>query len=660
MICITGAEQTREYDAAVVLRTLITATLPGLATDVKHDVVIIAGAKCHGQAVRDLDLVLIARFNPEITFHPFLAFADWRDPTILRKPDQVLVRSLCCVIEVKEHSPENVRFVGTSVNVRYAGISDWHSASEQNEKQLYSLKNYLEHQGIRAPWLTPLLWLRNVPNTALPPRPHSILPAQNTWQLMLNVTCQLHPPHVESGNWVIDDLGSDVRNVQRIIDLLTKVIEPTRLDRQRVERLSKSNADLATLQNDIGRKLIILRGRGGTGKTTRLLQLAKQLSDERASRILLLTYNKALKADLERLLEICGIKPDAPISAINPQTAHGFFFSVLRGLGILHVEYKSFLENYSSLKAEALTYLNSGAVTTDDINRLTSMHQAIFRWDFVMVDEGQDWPQDERQLLLRLFQPGHLIIADGVDQLVRGTLNADWREGLQPSQYRVEPLRQCLRMKASIARFVTTFAQALGLTYAEWQPHEQMPGGRVIVLAKPYLNDRTLHDRLITENTTDGNKPIDMLFCAPSVFNLNPDSGRQSIVASTFTQWGYEVWDGISQDTRDSFPTDAQQLRVISYDSCRGLEGWIVVHLSLDKFYRHKLDLAHQEGNQTPSTFAMDRDSSARQRAAQWTMIPLTRAIDTLVVQVDDLNSEVGRALALARQAHPNSVEWIQ
>jgi superfamily I DNA and RNA helicase len=45
----------------------------------------------------------------------------------------------------------------------------------------------------------------------------------------------------------------------------------------------------------------------------------------------------------------------------------------------------------------------------------------VFAWDHVLVDEGQDWPEDERDILYQCFGPHRCIVADGVHQLIRGT-----------------------------------------------------------------------------------------------------------------------------------------------------------------------------------------------------------------------------------------------
>lgn len=75
-------------------------------------------------------------------------------------------------------------------------------------------------------------------------------------------------------------------------------LTPTPLDRRRMEQIDAQSAQIQKLQEAMGRQLLVLRGRGGAGKTTRLLQLAKALCEEEGTRVLILTYNKALASDL--------------------------------------------------------------------------------------------------------------------------------------------------------------------------------------------------------------------------------------------------------------------------------------------------------------------------------------------------------------------------
>jgi hypothetical protein len=660
MIRIVGPLDTSEYEAALALRKLITQAWPNIIEDPIHNILIIAGAKCHGQLTRDIDLLVLGSFGTGLKYSPFLSF---KTPDgQLHLPDAIEVRSLCTVIEIKGHHAGDVRFVGTTAKVRYKG--KWHNASEQNEKQLFAVKNYLEYHHIQPPWITPLLWLRNVSNTALPPRPHSIIGSQVTWELLLNVIGQITPPRWKDGHWVLG-VGQDPVILSRMADLFTKILEPTRLDRQRMERINQQNADVAAIQQIVGEKLVILRGRGGTGKTMHLLQLAKRLYDEQGARVLILTYNKALVADLRRLLTIIGIADDASSCTIHIQTVHSFLYSVLVGLGIIASGFSNFLEDYESLKDEALEFLKAGAVSPADLEELINKESEAFSWDYIFIDEGQDWPSNERDLLLHLYPPSQLMVADGIDQLVRSNSPADWRGGLKRSESQVFPLKKTLRMKAGIARFVSSVAHHLGLLYSEWEPNEEIPGGRVIIVEGSYFQNKDLHERLLQANALDGNSPIDILFCVPPhlVTNSAEHKETHSVPANIFEQWGYSTWDGASEDVRDSYPTEINQLRIVQYESCRGLEGWVAVNLGLDRFYNLKLSAFRAAKSHIAASDlgSMGGDASAAHLyAARWLLIPLTRAMDTLVIQLDkDPLSPLHKALRSAAAEYADYVEWI-
>src|SRR5262249_48054261 len=151
---------------------------------------------------------------------------------------------------------------------------------------------------------------------------------------------------------------------------------------------------------------------------------------------------------------------------------------MFRALG-LESDEESFLKSYEESKERALTYIKEGAVTTSDIASLVKSEE--FSWDYILVDEAQDWPDNERDLLRTLYGPKQFAIAEGIDQLVRSQQPCNWRAGLTVNDYQIVKLKACLRMKAALARFVVYLAASLGL--GEWDviPNTDASGGRVIV-----------------------------------------------------------------------------------------------------------------------------------------------------------------------------------
>lgn len=659
MIHVVGPESTAEYGAAVDLRKLMVQRWPAIEEDPAHQVWLIAGAKCHGQPLRDIDILLLATFGPGLKYDTFYPFTDKYHQ--LQEPSDVAVRSLCVAIELKDHSAGYVRFIGSRVQVRYK--DGWHEASEQSQRQVHSVKDYLKAQDIPPPYVTSLLWLRNIPNTQLPPRPHPILGAQLTWDLILNVIGQNAPPRSQDGGWTLDAKYPE-STFPRVVNAFTKEIKPTLLDRQRMERVNQRVSAVEHIRESVGHRLVILRGRGGTGKTMHLLQLARMLYDDEGARVLILTYNKALVADIRRLLTILGISDDLTQRSIRIQTVHSFLHGVFVGLDIIPPNYPTFLKDYDKLKGDALELLRLGVLSRQDMEALVKSNFEAFRWDYVFVDEGQDWPDDERDILFRLYSPSGTVVADGVDQLVRTQVHADWRGTLTTEESSVIPLKRCLRMKAGLARFVSAVATHLRLPYVQFEANEEVPGGRVIIVDGSYLANAALHTQLLENNARAGNEPVDMLFCVPpTMVSQEAETGiPRSMPAVAFEGWGYQTWDGASQDVRESYPTEVGQLRIVQYDSSRGLEGWIVVNFGLDDFYDAKYNqimrTVSASGPRPPISFDDDHQM-AHHLSAQWLLIPLTRAMDTLVIHLNQPGPSVVRsALEAATKEYQDLVEW--
>ena len=51
----------------------------------------------------------------------------------------------------------------------------------------------------------------------------------------------------------------------------------------------------------------------------------------------------------------------------------------------------------------------------------------------------------------------------------------------------------------------------------------------------------------------------------------------------------FEVWDATNKHTRGSIPNSTDSMRIVQYDSCRGLEGWTVFHYGFDEFWENKI-----------------------------------------------------------------------
>ena len=100
------------------------------------------------------------------------------------------------------------------------------------------------------------------------------------------------------------------------------------------------------------------------------------------------------------------------------------------------------------------------------------------------------------------------------------------------------------------------------------------------------------------------------------------------------------------------------QLRIVQYDSCRGLEGWSVFNLGFDDFIEYKSKL--WDKNPIQNNDGMIEYSKLKQQyLLQWLMIPLTRGIDTLVIHFSNKESEIkSRVKKIYESNGQDYMEW--
>ncbi len=641
-----GNSSSAEHDAALRLRDLMTEVWPQVETDSRHNVMIFSNVRCLGQRIAEIDIVVLMYLWKPL----FMGVTD-------DEGEDVHVKNLCLTIEVKDAPEDMIEFVGNTVRVNYRNKAG-HNATDQADGQQVSLRNYLRKHGAKAPYVVDLIWLRKFPESKLHDI-ENVLGREADWNTFLHRIYDKgpEPEWLEEQQKLIVGGRASGGGAAKVHDVLAKHRpSATPLDRSRIESISKKQVRDQKYGEKLGKQLLIFRGRGGAGKTITLLRLANQLYQEDGKSILLLTYNKALVADVRRLLGLMGINQGSADRSIAIRTVHSFMSRVLRKCEIYEND-PNFYENYECYLGELSEYLREGAIDKADIDKIKRNDPDNFDWDHVMVDEAQDWLVHERDILFSLYGHQRLVVADGFDQLVRSGSRTDWKHRVPQKENQTVPLRKSLRLKGNLCTFANAFAESLGLDW-EVEPNSDVYGGRVIVLLGHYGKTPEFHKQVYEEHAKQGNEPIDMLFCIPPELAQSKKAAGSSVVAEKLKEWGYQVWDGSDEQEREKEPEMVEQFRVVQYASCRGLEGWTAVNLGFDRLYDRKFKDS-QEGVEE-SNLLVSPEQEAHQRAAQWLMIPLTRAIDTLVIQVLSPNHRVTGALRDAKDQCKDIVEWLE
>jgi len=616
MIAILG--DANERVLVEELCEMLAAELPGIRESGKSELVACVGAKCPGSTVRDIDALLILELDKPIR----VVLSG--DASVPGMPGQVLLKSLAMVIEIKSHATSGVRFQGSEVEVAYR--NEWHNASRQNNQQVHSLRSYLSNRHIaQFPFFCECVWLIGLTPADLPPRPHALMARQVTLARLCAAALATSRTTALAGQPAI------VTHQQSFVAMARKVFSggstPGGLDRRKIDAIAKRHLGPILVPGSGG---LVLRGRGGTGKTIGLLQFSHKMCTERGDRVLILTYNTALVSEIERLLIFMGIRDASDEPSITVRTVHGLIEDISKTAGLAQVSFGSAGERGAHPLAESLLSM----VKDGELATMLSSETGLTRWDWVCIDEAQDMAQVEKDIIHAIFGPARCVVADGVDQMVRGNGSCGWKTGGTI----VRPLTVSLRQKGGLCDFANTFAQELGIPW-EIKPNPALPGGSVILLLGGNPCPATLLREVADANRQAGNQAIDMLFC------VAPGPGSTDCIVDEVTRIGLKIWNGVDQGIRRVPAWDLNQVRMVSHESCRGLEGWVTWCVSMDRQLGFRERIHLEQGCTAVAAIEL---------AMKWLMIPLTRAIDTLVIHVEDPGSLCGRALQTAASRWPD------
>ncbi|MFW2590174.1 hypothetical protein [Sagittula sp. SSi028] len=674
---ILGPEKTSECVNAERLKRILEVSAPNL-NDPKIRLAIVPQVFTKG---REIDCVLV--------------FEDTRPvKEMFRTTSGIPVHSFVACVEVKNHSPDDVQIHGTHLEVKYN--DGWHNATSQADAQVWALKGFQEfsYSGKarrKKTYVQSVLWLPRVPSGSLPELPNGrsrIVLADLTWARLIegfeeNSTLQ----RVQT--LVPEDRDSHYHSYDTLVKALTDKVAPTRLDMERMNALTQKrfDADRQAYVRNLGSGLLMFRGRAGTGKTFALIQMAIHLA-RKGERTRIVTYNHGLISDMSRAMEIIRDhhRDISPVPNVETRwTLMETLFSLAFGIEAVSVVNKLYVDLgkrediflralrwSSSFLKEAIPCCANNAAgkqchcnqrpenakTWSDISKYRKNFPPPY--DYLLVDEGQDWSTDHRDLMYDVFGPDRVIVADGVDQFV-DLSRCDWDRG-DVAKNRIVPLRTSRRTKAATCDTITDLARALEVPNWDVEPDQAMTGGRLTVLVEPhpYRAIQRAFELLGEDLAAQSNmKPVDALMCLPHK-GATAGVNYPKLFERAAEQIKGDYWCGYDRKTRQNreYPRRQSQLRTVLYESCRGMEGWTTLCMGLDQFYDYvtakpDIDIEGLRDDLKAdlgflfSKAAFEEKLAAERRvyALNWLMIPLTRSMDHLIIHITNEKSLLGRVL---------------
>ena len=689
---IIGQTNTPEYVAGLQLKAIFEEQIP--VTVESGQILIATNITLFGQEIKDIDIVVLGKFGKG--FSKYLKFKPKNEEEF--KFRNVYFGSFCIVIELKSHIKEAISFNKLS-HLLVSYNDKYHDVTFQSEKQKYSLLRYFKNfEDIGySPYIVNLIWLNKVLSSDLinlvGRKEHNYLPSNFKIEWLLQLLCVQNKPYLNSYNEGREyytfnahkNLNSgDFLNFEKAFNLFNEVKSKVgNITRQHFERLNKKilnrqNYADAILNSEEKGKFIVFSGRAGTGKTVKLLTVASDLCVNHGYRCLILTFNFALVADLRRTLTLAGIPDSAGEESVRITTLYKFFIDLLEGFEIFKKselpDDQEFFNNYPKYCKALVEYIQKRQ--EEGLILEMKENQQSLNWDFVLIDEAQDWLNDEIELLYKIFGPSKIIIAKAPDQMVRSSNSAKWiKPKWRPNiDYIQTNEKKSLRQKANLVKFVNSFAEKFNLPGWELEPNEDNVGGRVIITSQ-YSYE--LHQAEYERCKENGNSAYEMMFIVPNslvvkgerTIKIKSEDFDDEIIEKKIKtsyckliddfKYKIEFWDGTNKELRKEYPVKIDQHRIIGYEACRGLEGWTVVCMELDEFVNFKTKYFKEDVEKEQITLALETFEEKKDKFVNlWALIPLTRAIDTLIITIKDKNSLFAKKMYEVYKANSEFVEW--
>lgn len=325
---------------------------------------------------------------------------------------------------------------------------------------------------------------------------------------------------------------------------------------------------------------------------------------------------------------------------------------------------------------------------------IKSIHRKV-RWShIILLDEAQDCSIYEKALLFQTRGSENIVIATGgKDQLIRKSKENDWSVlfGKPIEKESITLRRTNRRQKSNIVKFLNEFALHYNLDSKNIEtPSETEDKGRVIIDLRKFNNGQVSLDKMASlrnqgkdygcsdyENlmvllprkgyTSKGTDSKMYMQMSVDVTDTITFAQSYSKSINNFNHTEYEGTKDVrlcdcTTNSKGDLNLGQCDTRFLYYDSCRGLESWNVMCISVDEFFHEKYD------NQDAKNFAIELSGLLRENlsmfqahyAAIWCFMAFSRPMDTLYLSIKDKDDAFSKVLLQIARKCGNAVEIIE
>ena len=298
----------------------------------------------------------------------------------------------------------------------------------------------------------------------------------------------------------------------------------------------------------------------------------------------------------------------------------------------------------------------------------------------ILIDEGQDCHRDEKEILFSVFSPNNIAVSSGgKEQLIRHVELCNWitSQGKPIPYEKYSTGRKSYRIKKNLLTLCNFVASKFNISF-DLEPLDSDDVGELIVDTRSKLDghqSKQIFEQLLLKGEVNGCIPYESLlillnpkrnrngtgsdFETTAVINEYDNIEEQHVGAET--EWEFskelgevtEFWNGTNDEVRKYSIPSYGEVRVIFYNSCRGLESWAVACFDIDDFFNKKRAEKDAEIYLTDTVFSLEDRKSMY--AATWTLMAMTRAIDTMYLKISNKESEFGKVIMEYLKLHQNN-----
>ena len=555
----------------------------------------------------------------------------------------VYTETLVFSIEIKSHDASGIIIKGTDIYVKYGDKES--CVSSKLISQAETVRSFLNKQlEIPIKIVTPLIYFPNVKKQSFeaisrdkPPLKNGLLFSDSTFYELIHGAILYRGVRASKEETPYSTIGDrnislyDIKHATAI-EKFYKSMTPSCLEQEKLETIGKKFITKnKQWTEEIGKKTIAFIGRAGTGKTLKLLRLCNDLINDYYEPVLFLTFNRALARDVQRLMQLQKISNG---TSTTIRTIDQILFQMGKKID-LYEDFDQFKKENDFNNTKAFKFLREYLVEAlKDQETLNKIRKEIFRdWNYVAIDEAQDWHQEERDIILKIFNPPNIILSAGADQCMRSDKLANWNNDIHSKEYEIRTIHSnvALRQTSNIAEFCNQLSTEIHIDWSV-EPSNDLLGGN-IYLFKNYTDE--VFDIFLDEvekNKQKGYEYVDFLVLAHA---------KNQEIIKILKNRKYSIWDGIFERDRGKIPL-VNQIRCASLESCRGLEGWATLVTDIDYWYDYCLNrtrerLKQREEQDFTKIEFIERDKNKEEdykHLPTWFLIPFTRSKKRLLIQL--------------------------